>query len=282
MSKIEILMSTYNGAKFVEEQIKSIINQTFKSWILKVRDDGSTDNTLEILHTYSKKFPNKIFIIKDNRHLGVSQGYNKLLINSVKDYIMFCDQDDIWLPFKIEISYEKIKQLEKKYGKHTPILVFTDLIVVDENLNIISKSYWKYSKLYYKNVNYPNFLLRNIASGNTIIMNRAAVNLCIPIPTCAILHDWWCALVVSVFGKIDFIDKPTLMYRQHKGNDLGAKKWSISLALRRIHKMEDFNKNLDLAIKQAECFFCIYSTNLKKEVKEVIEKFLVIKKNEYN
>lgn len=275
---IEILLSTYNGAEFLEEQIKSILNQTYKNWILTVRDDGSSDSTMEILKFYSHKMLEKIKIYEEKEHLGVCQSFNKLMLSATGDYIMFCDQDDIWLPYKIEISYRKILELEDRYNKETPILVFSDMIVGDSNGRIINKSYWKYSNLPYKRLDYRYFLFRNTASGNTIIMNKSAVNLCSPIPKCAILHDWWCTLVVSVFGIVDYIPIPTLIYRQHGKNDLGARKWSFTSALKKLNDLEGFIKNLDKSINQAECFLQTYSSKLESRTKKTIEQFINIKK----
>jgi len=274
---VEILMSTYNGELFLNEQIQSLFAQTYKNWILRVRDDGSTDSTKKILNFYLQKYPEKIIFHDDDEHLGVCQSFNKLLIYSNSDYIMFCDQDDIWLPFKIDITLKRVIELENKYGKQTPILVFTDMIVGDFWGNTICQSYWKYSAMNYKNVRYTTFLVKNIASGNTIMMNKSAVKICTPIPACAPIHDWWCALVVSVFGVVDYIEKPTIIYRQHGRNDLGAKRWTFLDALKRLHKMDGFNKNLNYSIMMAKCFLDKYSNYLNYDVKVTIQKFINIK-----
>jgi len=111
---IDILLSTYNGEQYLRNQIESIINQTYKNWRLLIRDDGSQDKTIEILEYYLRKHKDKIVLIEDGqKHLGASKSFFRLLGYSDAKYIMFCDQDDVWLPYKIEKTYNKMKELEK-------------------------------------------------------------------------------------------------------------------------------------------------------------------------
>ena len=139
---VDILMATYNGELYLEEQIKSIIKQSYKNWILYIRDDGSKDNTLKIINRYTYKYPDKIKLIADDRgNLGSNMNFKELMQYSKNEYCMFCDQDDVWLEDKIKLSLDKIKKLENKYGKNTPILVHTDLKVVNEKLDEISESF---------------------------------------------------------------------------------------------------------------------------------------------
>ena len=121
---LAILMATYNGEEFIREQINSILNQTYKNWKLIIHDDGSTDNTVDIIKEYTKKYPNKIILIEDNiKCNGAKENFSHLIKIAYKnfnfDYILFSDQDDIWLPNKIEVSLSKIQEMENKFGKNS-------------------------------------------------------------------------------------------------------------------------------------------------------------------
>lgn len=233
LPQIDVIMATYNGERFIEAQIGSLFNQTYQNWHLIVRDDGSTDGTMSILYTYKRRFPEKISIIEKKEHLGVSLNFGELLKHSTADYVMFCDQDDVWLPEKIEVSFKGMLQLEAKYGQKKPLLLFTDLTVVDNNLRVIAKSFWDYEKINPNNTTTNRLLVQNVVTGCTAIINKNLKELSIPIPAEAIVHDWWTALVVSVFGHIDYISVPTVLYRQHGQNDVGAKKRGFLEALKR-------------------------------------------------
>lgn len=226
-------MATYNGEKFIGAQIESLLSQTYQNWHLITRDDGSIDKTVNILYDYRKKIPGKISILESTEHSGASLNFGELLKNSTADYVMFCDQDDIWLPEKIMISFNGMLQLEAKYGQEKPLLLFTDLTVVDKCLNVTAKSFWEYEKINPDNTTINRLLVQNVVTGCTTIMNKKLKDLSIPIPPEAIIHDWWTALVASVFGHIEYIRVPTMLYRQHDRNDIGAKKRGFLEALKK-------------------------------------------------
>jgi len=227
---IDILLATYNGERFVEEQIRSLLEQTYPHWRMIIRDDGSTDNTPSIIHRYEQKYPDKITVVDDGQtNLGVCRNFAKLLEQSTADYIMFCDQDDVWLPEKVQLTFEKMKIMEGRYGCDLPLLVYTDMKVVDENLNSISDSYWKHQAINPKSGRLLNRLLvSNAVIGCTMMFNKKLKELSLPLPLKALMHDWWLALVSVAFGKNDYIHQSTTLYRQHRSNIVGAR-WSLSL-----------------------------------------------------
>lgn len=222
--KIDILLATYNGEKYIAEQIDSIMNQTYKDWNLIIRDDGSTDNTTKIIEEYKRLYPSKITLLKNNdKNLGASMNFSKLVEYSNADYIMFCDQDDIWQSDKIKTTFNEMKRLENSQNNKIPLMVFSDLTIVDENLNIIAKSFWNSQKLdpiisqsLYK------ILAQNVVTGCTIMINKKAAKQFFPIPTKYILHDHWVAINICKFGKASYIDRSLIYYRQHSNNELGA------------------------------------------------------------
>lgn len=226
-NQVDILLATFEGSKYLEEQLESILAQSHLYLHLWVRDDGSSDQTLSILQKWTQTYPQKMTLLPTKEHFGVKGNFSELMKQSQAPYIMFADQDDKWLPNKVEVSLNQLKTMETQYGPHLPLLVHTDLKVVDHNLETIANSFWRYAGLKPKQASLNRLLSQNIITGCTILMNRALVNSAYPIPKEAIMHDWWLALIASCLGHIQFIDQPTLLYRQHNSNDIGAKKYGL-------------------------------------------------------
>ena len=242
MLKISILLSTYNGEKYLKEQLDSLFLQTYNDFNILIRDDGSTNKTKYILNEYEKNYPNKVQIIEDGiGNLGSSKSFMKLLeYSSDCEYVMFCDQDDVWLPEKIEMSINKIKELEVESNKNIPLLVFTDLTVVDEKLNIINKSYWNYQKLIPSITNdWKKLLSQNVITGCTIIMNKKAKEVCLPFTLEMMIHDQWIGVNVSKYGKIGYLNEQTILYRQHGNNVEGAHNYGIKYVLNKLMKLQN-------------------------------------------
>ncbi|NLH38783.1 MAG: glycosyltransferase family 2 protein [Elusimicrobia bacterium] len=228
--EVEILMATYNGERYISEQLDSILNQTYNNWHLTVRDDGSSDDTVNILKKYLLIHPEKISIIEtNNKNLGPCDNFALLLEKSKADYIMFSDQDDVWLRNKIEISIKKMLEIEATYP-NKPIVVHTDLIVADSKLNTISESMLRYHRLYSK-ISCPlELLLMNNITGCTMCINKKAREISIPIPKNAFMHDLWIGVkTMQKGGKICFIDLPLVKYRQHTSNYAGVEKAETSV-----------------------------------------------------
>ena len=225
---IAILMSTYNGGQYLREQIESFLVQTNKDWQLYARDDGSKDNTVEILTDYAHKYPQQIHIVDDvKENLGAGRSFMHLLELAEADYYMFSDQDDVWMNDKIERTLKKIQSIETKFGKDTPIGVFTDLTVVDSNLNVLMPSLWKgdnrhpeYTRNFYK-----QWTNRHATYGCTQMINRAAKKIVFPYKQFEGVmgaHDNWVEYILIKQGKYDYLAEPTILYRQHGTNVVGA------------------------------------------------------------
>lgn len=229
--KIAILMATYNGEKYVAEQIDSLFMQSYTDWELFIHDDGSTDKTPEIIDTFEKKYPDKVHVLHADACGGAKENFFFLLRQVRAPYIMFCDQDDIWVPDKIEATFLQMRSVEQQSETEVPVLVFSDLSVVDSDLHLIAERMSLYQELDPRRIHPENIIIQNVITGCTVMINQALAELA-GRPTKLeniIMHDWWCALVAACFGKISFVDRPLVFYRQHEGNSVGAKKlnsWS--------------------------------------------------------
>lgn len=220
--EVQILMSTYNGAPFLDQQIQSILSQTHSQWELLIRDDGSTDNTIEHIKLYVEKYPEKIRYIKNGPGGGSSISFMGMLDLVEAPYCMFCDQDDIWVPDKIQVSLEEIKKLEKE----DPIgLVFTDMEVVSEDLKHKLGSFLRLQKLnpkWIKNSN--NVLAQSMAAGCTMMFTWHLIKILKPIKAPLFQHDHWVLINASIYGNVSYLDRKTVMYRQHSHNTIGSHK----------------------------------------------------------
>lgn len=263
IDKINILLATYNGETYIKDQIESLLTQTHQDFIITIRDDGSIDRTVGIIKYYQSLYPNKIELINDTLgNLGNNLNFMKLLEYSQCKYIMFCDQDDIWLPKKIEITLSKMKQLENRYSANVPILIFTDLIVVDKNLQTISSSYWKYQKLLPDiSSNWKKFLSQNVITGCTIMINQQTKTFVIPYNINTMAHDHWIGVNVAKYGKVWFLTNQTVIYRQHDKNVTGVYTFGwkyLSNKIVKIYSLVIFFHKTSRYFKEISIFELIY------------------------
>lgn len=235
MAFADILLSTYNGEQYLAELLESIAGQTCPDWRLLVRDDGSTDRTVDIIKSFGDRLPGKVQLIREpDGNIGTVRSFSALLARSDADYIMFADQDDVWLPDKVAVTLERMQKLEQKHGSDTACLVHTDLTVVDENLAVIADSFWTYQRVNPGNGRIlSRMLVANTATGCAAMINKRLKDLALPVPPEAVMHDWWLALVAAALGRVDYLPQPTILYRQHPANTLGAKKSSLFINVRK-------------------------------------------------
>jgi glycosyltransferase involved in cell wall biosynthesis len=269
---VSILLPTYNGEKYIAEQIESLLGQSFRDFKLYIRDDRSTDGTYAIISGYAAKHPDRIIASQNEKNSGGAKlNFLEMIISIKDDYVLPCDQDDVWLPDKIERSLKKIKEMEQEHGISTPLLVHTDLKVTDENLNIIHPSYRKMANIGYKFNSLNNLVTMNIPTGSTIMYNRALADLIHSQPEYMVMHDWWLSLTAAAFGKIGPIDKQTVLYRQHGDNDIGAKKARSAKYIKYVLTHIDIMAGkLNNSYKQAESFLEIYKDKLTDEQRKLL------------
>lgn len=225
-NELLIILATYNGEKYLKSQIDSIFENTYKDFKLFIVDDNSSDNTREILLTYKKVYPEKIYLKFNEINLGVKRNFMFSLLENLDkyEYFMFCDQDDIWKVDKISLSIKKIKEIEDR-KKNLPILIHTDLELIDSKGTLLNKSMYKKNNFKYIN-SLSKLLVENKVTGNTILINsKLAYISCYNIENRVsdiFMHDYYLALIAKSFETLYFIDKPLVLYRQHGNNILGA------------------------------------------------------------
>ncbi len=230
-----ILLSTFNGELFLAEQLHSIFDQTYTSWKLIIRDDGSTDNTLSIINNYCEDYTDRIVLIKDEYgNVGAKKSYDLLLLKADAEYIAFADQDDVWKPEKLSIVVEEMKRLENEFGKNMPIMVHHDLEIANEKLEMQANSFYHYTGLSPSFAQKNVILWRNVIPGCAMLINKILAKQAGTIPDEAVMHDYWLVLFARFTGKIVFVPKALTIYRQHGKNSLGAEKKAIHKSWREI------------------------------------------------
>ena len=219
-------MAAYNGEKYIAEQIESIQNQSIIRWQLIIRDDGSSDGTLKLISKYISN-DERITLLKDRMgNLGVIDNFGELIkfaLTKDSELIFFADQDDVWFPNKLEIFMNKYEELTSYDNSTTPILVHSDLQVVDSEINMIHPSFMNCigaRPVYEDPLN--RLLIQNYVTGCSMACNRALLKIGYPFPEKIVMHDWWLSLCAASCGKIGSIMEQTIHYRQHGDNQYGA------------------------------------------------------------
>lgn len=259
--KVDVLLATYNGEKYLKEQIDSILNQTYQNINLIISDDNSNDSTRKILEEY-KKIDNRIKTYLQDKNLGYIKNFEFLLTKVESNYYMLSDQDDVWLPEKIEKSMKTLKEKNAD-------LVFGDLEVVDEKLNTIYPSFGDFMLLNRKinkyidsyKVNY----LYNCVTGCTILSKKEFIKDILPIPNDSkyVPHDYWMALMISLKGRLAYMPEKYIKYRQHGNNQIGTDK--ISHKFKKLDQVRELFINVKLGV------FGTYVANNEKFPKELQE-----------
>lgn len=279
-NSVAILMCTYNGEKYLKEQIDSILNQTYQNFVLFIRDDNSTDRTKEIINYYVKEYDGKVIEVVDHRIANSASKNFMFLLESVYkldkfDVFIFSDQDDFWERDKVKVTVDEYNKVK---NKDIPILIHTDLTVVDSKLNTINSSFMKYSNLSAKRNKFINYLIQNNVTGCAMLINKSLVDLIKFDIEYIRMHDWYFALIASAFGKVIYIDKQMVKYRQHSNNVLGAKnnrgiRWIYNI----LKNYKATKKSIIELFMQAESFKKSYFNTLSNKNKKTLNNFIKLK-----
>lgn len=281
---VEVLLATYNGERYLREQLDSILGQDFPDLSILARDDGSTDRTVEILDEYARQYPDRIRVCRDGSATGhPKRNFLRLMKASTADYVCFADQDDVWLPGKVSLALQAMKRLEGQWDRGTPLLVFTDLCVVNEKLETIHPSFWKRSGLRVENIRRLSRVLdENSVTGCTALINRSMCDLAVQMPEEADMHDWWIALLAATFGAAEAVPQSTVLYRQHDNNVVGSVKSDTSLgglAFRAISGENRHRARLKCE-RQAEALLRQHGKQMKVGDREMLDAYLISRRSD--
>ncbi|MBQ9201473.1 MAG: glycosyltransferase [Bacteroidales bacterium] len=239
---IAILLCVYDSALWLPQLLNSLYAQSCQDFQILVHDDGSRDDTLSILEKYRQQY-GKLEIDYDSCPGRKAMGSFIWLLERHPGYryYMFCDHDDVWLPEKIALTLEKMQECEAA-RPHSPVVVNTDLTVVDRDLHVIHPSFWKYNGIDRPLLSDFNYLtVCNAFTGCTMMINSQARDLSLPVGPHAMMHDKWIALKVADCrdGVLAYVEKPTILYRQHGDNEIGAQAVGGKYYLRRLRHLRD-------------------------------------------
>lgn len=270
--KLNILLSTYNGEAFLADQIKSIQAQTFTDWNLLIRDDGSKDGTPKIIQKFVEQ-DSRIRWINANHveNLGVIKSFHTLLKYELADFYCFSDQDDAWLPDKLALQVEEAQ----RYPADQPLLVYTDLKVVDQDLKVLHESMIR-TQSGHANTLLVQELTENTVTGGVALINHALAELWIGQEEHDLLmHDWYLGLLASAFGHLVYIDQPTELYRQHANNVLGAR--TLRKRMQNwIRPYVLFDKYWNLIQRSQEQAKNLLNLDLAADQRQLVENFVTI------
>jgi hypothetical protein len=219
---IEVVLPTYNGVSYLEAQLASIHAQTLRPTRVLLRDDGSSDGTQDLIAQLQARYGAWLQVLPSDGNLGCAANVNRLLEATTSPYVALADQDDLWLPQKLEQALALMQQLEALHGPDTPLMVHSDLELVDAQAQPLGYHYLKHQRLDPRRTDPRDLALTNVVTGCTALCNRALLRKALPIPAEALMHDWWLALVASALGQIALVEPPGVLYRQHGANVLGA------------------------------------------------------------
>ncbi|MCS7013168.1 MAG: glycosyltransferase family 2 protein [Chloroherpetonaceae bacterium] len=265
MKQVCILLSTYNGEAYLAEQLDSILRQSYPAFCLWVRDDGSSDGTRALLEQYAAQ--HKAMQLFFGENLGAAKSYFWLLANADEraDYFALCDQDDVWHIDKLQRAVERLQQEDDTQ----PLLYFSRFEIVDANLRPLALSPRAVR------IGFANALVQNQATGCTMVLNRAARTLLLSaLPVRTIMHDWWIYLVLSAFGKLLYDETPTLKYRQHARNTIGATATTWDKLHRHWQSFIRGNSRIFRLTEQATEFERCFGTALAEKERRILARFL--------
>ncbi len=270
---VAILMSTFNGSRYLREQIASLQHQTFSKWNLYIRDDGSADNTIEIIEKLAQS-DNRIHLISDNKcRLRPMKSFLTLLKEVNADFYFFCDQDDFWKEDKLQLMLDRIS----KEDNTKPNLVYCNLQCVNSELKPIDN---QFNYLVGQLSGYSR-CVSNDMPGCVMLINKKLRDLTVTNTTefsNILMHDWWIALIAQFCGKIFFLNKRLILYRQHGNNAIGAGK--NGNIIKKIFRKGIIEKQQNLIIQtflQIREFYKDYSSYFSKKDTEFFKKFILCK-----
>ena len=249
MSRAAILLATYNGDKYIRELLNSLVRQTYQDYVCYIHDDGSIDQTVTICQEFCRRYPEHFILLEYPGTGSAKTNFFSLMKHTDEDYIFLCDQDDFWLSSKME------KMMKCTEGERESLLVYCDLKITDDKLNIISDSFFAASDVHPEEINYKNALVRGYIPGCAMMFSRTIAERALQYQNAEHIkmHDWWLLLIaLMIDARMVYIDEPLVLYRQHENNTVGIRDLTVG---------EKIKKNLGM----------LFTGTMKNEKKRKIE-----------
>ena len=273
-SSIAVCLATYNGEKYIAEQLESLLSQTYQNFKLYIADDGSTDRTLEVIKDFLKRFNSQIDVKVNEKQLGVVKNFEQLITQSKEPYIACCDQDDIWEPNKLELQLEAIKRAEKRY-LGVGCLIHSDLSMIDDKARILQESYFDFRGYKLKKAKDLGHILGpSGVMGNTLMFNKKLCTQMLPFPPSLDTHDYWIGIVAELYGRRITLNEPLVKYRIHTDN--------VSNSLQRLESVTVYKRMFSKQIKlpyidseRSKLMEYLLEQKLRDEDRRCIEAFYV-------
>ena len=272
-----VLLATYNGSAFLPALLDSLVSQSDPDFMVMMQDDGSADGTPDLLSGIAGRDRRFFFGAEQGMHLGAAGNFLSLIRQVKADYILLCDQDDIWESEKIAVLKRAMLDLEALYGSETPLLVHSDCSLIGESGENIGNSFFARQGWDPAAVSLPQLLVQNNVTGCTLIMNESLRKLIAEHAKAGdlFMHDWFIALTAASFGQIAFVKRPLTRYRQHTGNEIGASAHSLlARGLAALGNRQDAKRRILLTYTHAEAFSRLYGDLLPAQAKSTVDRYL--------
>lgn len=259
-SLVSIAMCTYNGSKFIKEQLDSILEQSYNNFELIIVDDMSKDDTVDIINKYMQK-DTRIKFFQNQKNLGFLKNFEKAISFCSGEYIALADQDDIWKKNKLEVFLQEIKD---------NILIYSDAILIDENSKKLNKEFIRPESNLVKGKCNKSFIFNNCVSGNTLMFKKELMSYILPIPKKIRFHDIWIAFVASTIGTITYTEKSYTYYRRYDGQITKHIEISYSSIVDKLKKKEkQYKEHAKIIVDYCLEFRTI--ENLDEEIKNILD-----------
>jgi glycosyltransferase involved in cell wall biosynthesis len=224
--RVVVVLATFNGAKYLHEQLESLARQDLPPDLVVLRDDGSVDDTVAIAVSWSVKVNIKLQVVPTSMRLGAARSFLFALSQSPEAEIyLFCDQDDVWRSNKISRAFSLLNSVDSR----SPHLIATSLQITDSHLHVFGQSETP------RVLSFSSAVCENVLTGCTMAINLPLKNLLArELPAHLQMHDWWCYLLATATGGVTFDSVPTVLYRQHSENAIGVEAQGFKLLWRRL------------------------------------------------
>lgn len=280
---VSVLLAAYNGEKYLPEQLASIEAQQthLQEFRILWQDDGSTDATFELLRERTARSSLYQAGAQQGQHLGAAGNFLSLMAQDIAPYTLLCDQDDVWASSKLERCMSLMARLELQYGSETPLLVHSDARLIDRNGKVLQESFFRHQGWDGSANSLPRLLVQNHVTGCTILMNASLRRLVTAHAQVEklFMHDWFIAQTAAAFGRIGFIDRPLVDYRQHGANVLGASRTGLfRRGLAALTAPRRARERIALTYRHARMFREAYGDALPAEARAIIDGYLDIER----